>query len=208
MDRTRPQVDQSSCRNLKKPASFVDLRVGSRRFSPLPTVSEPFLTGSLPPDSCRMFSDNSGNFPVGLQPDLSGTYRNRGEFAGFVRTGIRRPGNKSFRLVPVTDQWPGAPNNNEQRERRERQIDDIQLDMHPTKRESETTRERDDLGERLDHPLIVVFLHSLFSKGIDSAFSVCLIDFNRRWGETEAGHSFSFIFIRHRIVTLVTSIRT
>ena len=71
------QVDQSSCRNLKKPAGSGDFRVGSRRFSPLPTVSEPFLTGSLPPDSCRMFSDNSGNFPVGLQPDLSGTYRNR-----------------------------------------------------------------------------------------------------------------------------------
>ena len=71
------QVDQSSCRNLKKPAGFGDFRVGSRRFSSLPIVSEPFLTGSLPPDSCRMFSDNSGNFPVGLQPDLSGTYRNR-----------------------------------------------------------------------------------------------------------------------------------
>ena len=71
------QVDQSSCRNLKKPAGFGDFRVGSRRFSPLPTVSEPFLTGSLPPDFGRIFSDNSGNFPVGLQPDLSGTYRNR-----------------------------------------------------------------------------------------------------------------------------------
>ena len=75
--RTSTQVDQSSCRNLKKPAGSGDFRVGSSRFSPLPTVSEPFLTGSLPPDSCRMFSDNSGNFPVGLQPVLSGTYRNR-----------------------------------------------------------------------------------------------------------------------------------
>ena len=71
------QVDQSSCRNLKKPACSGDFRVGSRRFSPLPTVSEPFSTGFLPPDSCRMFSDNAGHFPVGLQPDLSGTYRNR-----------------------------------------------------------------------------------------------------------------------------------
>ena len=68
---------QSSCWNLKKPACSGDFRVGSRRFLPLPTVSEPFSTGSLSPDSCRMFSDNSGNFPVGLQPDLSGTYRNR-----------------------------------------------------------------------------------------------------------------------------------
>ena len=33
----RTQVDQSICRNLKRPAGFGDFRVGSRRFSPLPT---------------------------------------------------------------------------------------------------------------------------------------------------------------------------